>query len=157
MPSTMHITRAADAEAVWVVRDRVRFMGELDGTDLAVLDVEVPSGSGTPPHVHTSPEIFHVVAGEITFGQFGDEGASETVVGPGAVVTVPSEMPHNYRNAGSTTARMLVVVERAMRDFFRDVGRHEPPPANPPSDEEIAALLDACARHGIRVLSGAPA
>lgn len=154
MSPTIHVTRTDEADALWVVRDRVRFMGELDGTDLAVLEVEVPPGSGTPPHVHDSPEIFRVLTGEIAFGRFDAGPPTEAVAGPGTVVTVPSAVPHNYRNAGSAPASMLVVVQRAMRDFFRDVGRREAPPAGPPTADEIGAMLAACARHGIRILGG---
>jgi AcrR family transcriptional regulator/uncharacterized RmlC-like cupin family protein len=155
--NTMNITRVADAEALWVIRDRIRFMGKLDGTDLNVLEVEVPPGSGTPPHMHESPEIFRVLTGEITFGQFDGPAPIETVATTGTVVTVPSQIPHNYRNAGETPASMLVVVERSMSDFFRDVGVREPPPARPPTAEEIGRIMAACERHGIRVLGGAPA
>lgn len=150
-------TTVDEADALWVVRDRVRFMGELDGTELAILDIDVPPGSGTPPHRHDSPEIFRVLDGELTFGSFGDGPPAETVAGVGTVVTVPSGAAHNYRNAGSVPARMLVVVERSMIAFFRDLGRREVPPNAPPSDAEIADVLAACARHGIHVLGGPPA
>lgn len=156
MPASIRVTHALDADARWVVRDRVRFMGELDGTNLTVLEVEVPPGSGTPPHLHESPEIFRVLDGEITFGLF-EVGPPRTVIaGAGTVVTVPSQLPHNYQNSGATPASMLVVVERSMAEFFRDVGRADAPPAGPPSPGEIAAVIGACARHNITLL-GRPA
>ncbi len=157
MPSPIAIVHPADADALWVVRDRVRFMGELAGTDLAVLEVEVPPGSGTPPHVHASPEIFRVLRGELTFGRFGDGPPSEVVAGEGTVVTVPSRVPHNYRNASAEPAAMLVVVERAMAAFFRDLGRREAPPAGPPTDAELREVLAACLRHHITILGAPPA
>lgn len=157
MPAAMHITRPDEAEALWVVRDRIRFMGDVDGTHLAVLEVEVPPGSGTPPHRHASPEIFRVISGEVTFGLFAEGPPALTTAAAGTVVTVPSDVPHNYQNAGSTPASMLVVVEDSMAAFFRDVGRAELPPAGPPSDAEIQEVLAACARHGITMLGGPPA
>lgn len=156
MPTTLRVTRPAEAESVWVVRDRVRFMGTLDGTDLCVLEVEVPPGSGTPPHVHDSPEIFRVLTGELTFGRFGDGAPVMEKAAAGTVVTVPSRVPHHYQNEGPVPASMLVVVERSMAEFFRDLGRTVAPPAAPPSPEEIAEVMDACARHGITMF-GAPA
>ncbi len=156
MPATVSIQHPAAAEALWVVRDRVRFMGEVAGTELAVLEVEVPPGSGTPPHVHASPEIFRVLAGEITFVRFGDGPPIELPAGPGTVVTVPSGAPHGYRNASASPASLLVVVERSMVAFFRALGRKEAPPAGPPTGDEIAAVLAACARHDITLLDGAP-
>lgn len=152
------VTRPEQAEQLWVVRDRVHFMGALDGTELHVLEVEVPPGSGTPPHVHESPEIFRVLSGELTFGRFGAGAPEFTVAGAGTVVTVPSRVPHNYQNASQAPARMLVVLERSMAEFFRDLGRREAPPAGPPSEAEIAEVMAACARHGITLLGGpAPA
>lgn len=52
---------------------------------------------------------------------------------------------------------MLVVLDHSMVRFFRDLGRLDVPPAGPPSDDEIATVMAACARHGILVLGGAPA
>jgi len=157
MSAAIGITHHADAEDLWVVRDRVRFMGDVAGTDLTVLEVEVPPGSGTPPHQHESPEIFRVLVGELTFGTFGGGAPSQVVAGAGTVVTVPSRVPHNYLNAGPAAASMLVVVERSMAAFFRDVGRAATPPATPPDGDEIARMLAACARHGITVLAPATA
>jgi len=154
MPSTVSVTRRADANAVWVMRDRLRFMGHLAGSDLSVIEVEVPPGSGTPPHQHASPEIFRVLSGEVTFGLFEDGPPQQVRAEPGTVVTVPSNVGHNYANPGSAPASMLVVVERSMTDFFRDVGRTDAPPAGPPSEAEIADLMVACARHGIAILDG---
>lgn len=156
MPATIRITHAPEAEARWVVRDRIRFMGELEGTELSVVEVEVPPGSGTPPHVHDSPEIFRVLSGEITFGLFEEGPPRQMVAEVGTVVTVPSRRPHNYQNAGTRPASMLVVVERSMADFFRDVGRVDAPPPGPPSADEIGAVMAACARHRITLLGGPP-
>ncbi len=158
MNNTVSFVRPEEAEALWVIRDRVHFMGEVQGTSLNVLEVEVPPGSGTPPHVHDSPEIFRVLSGELTYGVFAEGPPAFTTASPGTVITVPSRVPHNYENRGSTPARMLVVVERSMADFFRDLGRPDAPPAGPPTEAEIAAVMAACARHGITVLGGpAPA
>lgn len=156
MPATITLTTPAQAETVWVIRDRIRFMGEVPGTDLAVVEVEVPPGSGTPPHRHASPEVFHVLTGEVTFGIFEPGPPREVTAGAGTVVTVPRDATHNYRNAGGVPATMLVVVDRSMTAFFRDLGRREVPAGGPPSEAEIAAVLAACARHGIIILPGAP-
>ena len=154
MPGTFNITHPQTAESLWVVRDRVRFMGDLVGTELSVVEVDVPPGSGTPPHIHDSPEIFRVLSGEITFGIFQEGSPQQLRAETGTVVTVPSKVPHNYTNTGGGIASMLVVVEQSMAAFFRAIGRTETPPAGPPSDAEIANVLEACARHGIAILGG---
>lgn len=149
MPFAASITRLEDADARWVVRDRLRFMGDLAGTDLSVVEVEVPPGSGTPPHRHASPEIFRVLNGEITFGLFQDGPSVHIRGGAGTVVTMPSNVGHNYANLSGAPASMLVVVDRSMKEFFLDAGRRDPPPAGPPSDAEVADVMAACVRHGI--------
>ena len=157
MPGTIGVVRGTEADAVWVVRDRVRFMGEVADTDLAVLEVEVPPGSGTPPHRHASPEIFRVLSGELAFGMFGEGAPRQVTAGAGTVVTVPSGVPHNYQNASAAPASMLVVVDRSMAAFFRDLGKTAAPPAGPPSAAELTEVLAACGRHGITILGGPPA
>ncbi|MGE0639402.1 MAG: cupin domain-containing protein [Thermoanaerobaculia bacterium] len=157
MSAAAGIVHDVDAESLWVVRDRIRFKGELAGTELSVLEVDVPPGSGTPPHVHSSPEIFRVLDGEVTFGLIDGDSPSSVVAGVGTVVTVPSRLPHSYRNDSRRPARLLVVVERSMVRFFRELGKAEAPPAGPPSETEIAEVMAACVRHDIRILGGAPA
>ncbi len=157
MSTTVAVTRPEEAPALWVVRDRIRFMGGVAGTDFSVLEIEVPPGSGTPPHRHDSPETFRVLSGELTFGIFGEGAPTVTAEGPGAVVTVPSQVPHNYQNNSGAPAKMLAVVDQSMVDFFRDLGHTETPPAGPPSEAEIGQVLEACARHGITLLGGPPA
>jgi quercetin dioxygenase-like cupin family protein len=156
MTARINITAPQDAETLWLVRDRLRFMGDLAGSDLSIVEVEVPSGSGTPPHRHASLEIFRVLSGEITFGLFEDGPPRQVRASAGTVVTVPSNIGHNYANTSDAPASMLVVVERSMTDFFRDLGSTSTPPAGPPSDAEIAAVMAACARHGIVMLGGKP-
>lgn len=157
METGIGVMRREEAEALWVLFDRVRFMGEVPGTGLAVVEVDVPPGSGTPPHRHASPEVFCVLEGEVAFLRMHDGVPSEVVGGPGTVVTVPSDVPHAYRNAGPTAARLHVVLERSMTAFFREVGRPEAPPPGPPNDADLDRVLGACARHGITMLTGATA
>lgn len=152
----MRITHRDDAETLWVLGDRVRFMGALEGTPWSVIEVEVPPGSGTPPHHHPSPEIFTVTDGIITFGQFTGGAPTFHPGAEGTVIHVPAHAPHNYQNRSSNPARMLVVVEHSLIDFFRDVGRVEAPPPGPPSEATLAAVLAACARHDIIMVEGGP-
>jgi quercetin dioxygenase-like cupin family protein len=157
MPASIAVTLPEGAETVWVVRDRIKFMGEVPGKDLSLLEVEVPPGSGTPPHRHASPEAFRVISGEIKFGDFETTPPRFFVAGPGTVLTVPPNVAHNYQNSGDRPATMVVVVDRSMVTFFHELGRREEPVGGPPSPEEISAVLAACARHQIHLLSGNPA
>ncbi|WP_237217017.1 cupin domain-containing protein [Falsiroseomonas oryziterrae] len=142
------------AEAVWVIGDRVTFAGPLPGTDFVLVDIEVPPGSGTPLHRHASPELFRVLSGELVFA--AEAGwAAPLLAGPGDVVSVPPDAIHAYRNPGPAPARMLVVLDRAMETFFRDLGA-DAPIAGPPRPEDLARIGAACARHGVVLLEGPP-
>jgi quercetin dioxygenase-like cupin family protein len=144
---TVTMTTPQTAETLWVVQDRLRFYGGIEGSPLQLIEVEVPPGSGTPPHTHASPEVFWVLEGEVTFRHFGPDGVRTMTGGAGTSVRVDGLEPHNYANEGAAPARMLVLLEPQMTAFFRDIGRPNPPAAGAAPD--FAAIGAAMARHGI--------
>lgn len=139
-----------DGNETWVVGDRIRFLGGLPGHDLELIVVDVPPGSGTPPHTHASAEMFYIVAGDLTVRLFEGPGAppTVTVAGPGAAIRIPPRLPHNYANESGAPVRMLALLETSMTAFFRDVGTPEPQVA-----PDFARLGAAMERHGIDVLT----
>jgi len=153
MKTSITVTSTHQADSLWVVRDRVSFLGAVPGSSLSLLELEVPPGSGTPPHTHASPETFRVLSGEVTFGLFDEKPPRFAVAGPGAVVRIPSHAAHNYQNAGPVPATLLVLVDDSMVRFFRDLGKAQRPPEAPPAAAEIAAVMAACSRHGINLLA----
>jgi hypothetical protein len=46
---TMTLSPRERIETYWVVADRLRFLGQLPGTDTWLIETECPPGSGTPP------------------------------------------------------------------------------------------------------------
>lgn len=155
MSHTVTITHPQDAPVAWILGDQVRFMGAVAGSDLHVVEVTIPPGSGTPPHRHDSVEIFRVTEGEVTFGIFEDGPPRMVVAGPGTVVTLPSRVGHNYQNTGDTPAAMTAVLERQMLDFFTEVASTDAPAPGAPSPEVIGRIMAACARHGIEMVAAA--
>lgn len=147
---TLEVTTSANADYLWVVDDRVRFLGGVPGSDLELVDIEVPAGSGTPPHTHESPELFYVLEGELTVREFG-AGAPPQVMraGPGTSVRIPSMVPHNYVNESGKPVRMLVLLEPTMIAFFREIGSVERPQGGP----DFARIGAAMQRHGIEALA----
>ncbi len=148
MTSTITLTPSQNIDTLWVVRDRVRFSGYLEGTPVVVLEVQIPSGSGTPLHRHASPEFFRVLSGEVTFTTLQDGEEQRLVARAGDVLNVPSDVPHGYTNTGNAPAEVLVVIDRSMEAFFREVGTKRPG-FGPPTPEELALVGAACAKHGI--------
>ncbi|MFQ6186237.1 cupin domain-containing protein [Sinorhizobium meliloti] len=145
----IEMTTANNAEYLWVVADRIRFLGGVPGSDLELLDIEVPPGSGTPPHIHESPELFYILEGELTVRQFGAGLPQVIKAGPSTSVRVPSRVPHNYSNESDNPIRMLVMLAPSMIAFFRDVGSVERPQGTP----DFARIGAAMDRHGIEALS----
>jgi quercetin dioxygenase-like cupin family protein len=149
---TIDVNTPSNADCCWVVADKVRFLGNLPGSSIELLDIEVPAGSGTPPHTHESAELFYVLEGELTVRQFG--AAAPPVViraGAGTSVRIPSRVPHNYVNESAKPVRMMVMLEASMVAFFRDIGSAAPA-SGAPDLERIGAAMD---RHGIEALASA--
>ncbi|TBB81086.1 cupin domain-containing protein [Rhizobium ruizarguesonis] len=149
---TINANPPSEADCLWVVADKIRFLGNLPGSSIELLDIEVPAGSGTPPHTHESAELLYVLEGELTVRQFGAEIPPVLIhAGPGTSVRIPSRVPHNYVNESGKLVRMLVMLEASMVAFFRDIGSAEPA-SGPPDFGQIGAAME---RHGIEALASA--
>lgn len=143
------VTTPNDGQTLWVVADRIRFLGGLAGSNLELIEVEVPPGSGTPPHSHASAELFYVVDGELTVRHFAAGGPPEvTIAGPGTSVCIGPRAPHNYSNDCGHTVRMLVLIESSLVAFFRDIGT-----AEPRAQPDFARIGAAMQHHGIETLT----
>ncbi|SMF53475.1 Cupin domain-containing protein [Tistlia consotensis] len=148
MTPSITLTPASDIDTLWVIRDRVRFSGQLGGTQAVMLEVEVPPGATVPVHRHVSPELYRVLSGEVVFTTLVDGLERQMTGRAGDVLDVPSGAPHGYANNSGRPAEMLVVVDRTMAAFFRDLGTTVAA-EGPPSEAELARVGEACARHGI--------
>jgi mannose-6-phosphate isomerase-like protein (cupin superfamily) len=106
-------------------------------------------GEGPPPHIHgREDEIFIVLSGEVTF-----YGATRTIAAPpGSVVFAPRGQQHTFRNTGTTTARMVILVTPAgFEEFFEAAAfhggdRHHRPA---PTDADVQRLIAAAPKHGL--------
>lgn len=147
---TIDVNEPGDGETLWVVADKVRFLGGLPGSGPELLEIEVPPGSGTPPHSHVAAEMFYIVEGVLTVRQFSGGALPPVVVaaGPGMTVRIPSRIPHNYSNDSGRPVKMLVLIDPSMTAFFRDIGT-----AEPQATPDFARIGAAMQRHGIEVLA----
>lgn len=149
---SIDVTTPQNGETCWVVADHVRFLGGLSADNLELVEVDVPAGSGTPPHRHASPELFYMIDGEVTFRHFPPgQPPAVIVAGPGASVRIDRNEPHNYLNESGRPARMLVLFEPSMTTFFRDIGL-----AEPEAEPDFARIGAAMQRHGIETLELVP-
>jgi quercetin dioxygenase-like cupin family protein len=107
-----------------------------------------PGESGPPRHVHThEDESILVVSGVLTV-HLGDETHE---AGPGALVWMAREVPHQFENLGDETVRAFGVVTPAgierffawRDDFLASLG-------GPPTQEDIERIMEMNERYGIR-------
>ncbi len=113
-----------------------------------LIDMHVPPGGGPPPHRHDFEETFVILDGEIEATFRGQK----TRVVAGQTVHIPANAPHQFRNAGSTPARMLCICAPAgQEDFFAQVGvpvatrTTPPPPLDEKSEHELRTKAFALA------------
>jgi quercetin dioxygenase-like cupin family protein len=114
-------------------------------------------GFGPPPHRHLrESETFYILEGHMTFYA----NSTETTLGPGGVIHLPANLPHFFKNNGSSPVAMLVHVSPAgdFDRYLQTVGIPLPadytPPAitPPPSPEHLQKVLAEGPNFGIEFL-----
>ena len=92
-----------------------KFEGEPYGAGASFFVVDNDPGQGIGLHWHPYSETWVVIDGEVTFrigdgfGAAADTRVEEVRVGVGAIVTVPPEQHHGFRNTGDDRLRMMCV------------------------------------------------
>ena len=143
-----------EGKALWVAGDLVTLKVVGEDTDGAfVLGEEVsPPGGGPPPHVHRrEDEMFCVLEGEYEFLV----GERTIRAGAGSVVYGPRNVPHSFKNVGTTPARLLAFVTPAgFEGFLEETGEEATEGSSPPKpgQEEIERMLAVAPRYGIEML-----
>ena len=124
----------------------VRLSGaDTDGEYFVFEDV-TPPGAGVPLHVHRrEDEFFRVLDGEFEV-QIDHQTQQVT---SGAMFCLPRDIPHGYRNMGTTPGRILFTVMPGgnFEKFFNELGAL-------PTDEEpdTGKVAEIFARYGIKIL-----
>jgi mannose-6-phosphate isomerase-like protein (cupin superfamily) len=139
------IIRAPGAgRVVGVLGDRTLFKVESEQTGgaYAILEQHIPAGHGPPLHVHRhETEVFYILEGdfEITIG-------GQKIAAPvGTLAVGPRDIPHTFRNVGSTPGRLLLtVIPGRFANYFSDVD------AVP--DRDRAKIKELCARYDVEIL-----
>ena len=144
-----------EGKALWVAGDLVtlKVVGEdIDGAFLLGEEVSMPGG-GPPPHIHQrEDETFCVLEGEYEFLV----GEHTIRAGAGSVVYGPRNVPHTFKNVGTTPARMLAFVTPAgFEEFLEKVGEEETDGSSPPpfGIEEIERLLATAPKYDVEMLA----
>lgn len=145
------ITGPDEGETLAVAGSKYRIVltGEQTDNKAAIIEMNIPPGSGPIPHEHPSfQESFYVLEGEVEFRT----KATTYTAKKGAIVTIPQDGPvHNFKNVSNGMARLLCIVAPSGLDaFFREVAKPfaEGIAPAPPTDEEKQKMLEASERYG---------
>ncbi len=149
------INTPPQGRTIAVVGDVYRFLatGEDTNDKYALWEALVPPGGGPPPHVHSREEEgFYILEGEITFTINGEK----LVAKAGMFANMPVGTPHSFKNESHKPAKMLISVAPAgLEQMFFEVGvplAEGTTTALPPSQDEIAKLLEIAPKYGVEIL-----
>jgi quercetin dioxygenase-like cupin family protein len=136
----------------WGPGDRYTFLitGAQTNGVYFIMEAIIPSGGGPPPHIHhREEESFYLLDGTLDM-TLGEKTIKATT---GDFVQIPRGTVHAFRNAGSTTARMLIFFSPAGMDkYFQEVlepVQNRSAAIPPITDALIAAMVGAGPKHGI--------
>jgi quercetin dioxygenase-like cupin family protein len=122
----------------------IKVPGEMTNGAYSVSEDVTPPGQGAPPHVHRRElEMFIVLEGEYEF-QCGDRKFKTT---KGGIAVLPREIPHAFKNAGSTTGKALIVlVPGGMEKVFEELS------AMPPGQPDLGKINAITMKYGVEFL-----
>jgi quercetin dioxygenase-like cupin family protein len=139
----------------WGPGDRYTFLVTGAQTDGAyfIMEAIIPPGGGPPPHIHhREEESFYLLEGMLDI-TLGEKRLKATT---GDFVQIPRETLHAFLNAGSTTARMLILFSPAgMEKYFEEVlepVQNRSAAIPPVTDALIARMVGAGPKYGIEFL-----
>lgn len=135
-----------EGKAVGVLSDRSTFKVLSEETDgaYAILEQVIPAGHGPPLHVHRhETEVFYVLEGQFEF----TVGEKHVTAPQGTLLAGPRDIPHTFRNIGSTPGRILLtVIPGRFANYFIEVD-------NIP-DRDLATIKRICAKYDVEILEG---
>jgi len=135
----------------------IEFLASPDeiGSEICLIRGTLPPGVVVPLHSHPDPEVFYVLEGSVEAFQSEDNIDRWTTDGVGAVVAIPGNVKHAWRNALSLPANMVIVTTAKLFEFFCEITKPFDPdkPAALPSLQATHELSKTAARYGFWIAS----
>jgi quercetin dioxygenase-like cupin family protein len=133
-PASAQTTQGAAAAAAASERPRDDLAGKLvrriiqrapssiPGREIVQVETEIPAGVESGWHVHPGEEVGYIIAGEV---EMKVEGRPTVILRAGDGFLIPPRTPHNARDLGPETGRMLstYIVEQG-QPLASFVGQH---------------------------------
>ena len=139
------------ANHLWFTTARLTIhLSQKDNADgLTLIEHRMAEGFAVPLHVHLDEdESFYILEGEVRMQIDGEV----RLLTAGTALTVPGGTPHSFRIV-SREVRFLSITtgrfEAMIRSMARPAAGDGLPPQDAPTDSDVAALVAACAAHGI--------
>ena len=76
----------------------------ISGREMVQVETLIPAGVESGWHIHPGEEVGYIIAGEV---EMRVEGRASVVLQPGDGFLIPPRTPHNARDLGPETGRML--------------------------------------------------
>ena len=153
--STLHLhSGEGDVYDVLGVEHRILLGSEESDGQVALVEVSIPPGGGSPPHIDRREAlVWYVVDGAVTF---------ETEAGPvtleaGGAILMERNSWHGFANGGDRPARgLLFAVPAGIEGFFREAASVLPAggPEGPPPPDVANRFAEVAERYGIELASG---
>ncbi|MBH8563070.1 quercetin 2,3-dioxygenase [Nostoc sp. CENA67] len=138
-----------------VVGDTYTFkaVSEDTGGAYSTFEFYIPSGHGSPPHIHhREDETFYILEGELLF-QVGDQ---KIVLSAGSFVHAPKGIPHSFTNVGTTPARTFTTaIPAGLENFFEEVGylvKDKDTPVPIALEDQIKKMREVGPKYGVEIL-----
>lgn len=144
-------------EALWFTTARltVHLAKQANADGISLIEHHMARDFAVPLHVHNAEdENFFILEGQVRM-QLNDE---VRVLEAGEALSIPGGTPHSFRIV-SDEARFLTFTTGRFEDMVRNLARPAAqaglPPQVEPTQEQIDALVAACAAHGIEFVGPA--
>jgi quercetin dioxygenase-like cupin family protein len=99
-----------------------RAPSSIPGREIVQVETEIPAGVESGWHVHPGEEVGYIIAGEV---EMKIEGRPTVVLRAGDGFLIPPRTPHNARDLGPETGRMLsTYIVEAGQPLASFVGKH---------------------------------
>ena len=85
-------------------REIQRAQLSIAGREMVQVETLIPAGVESGWHIHPGEEVGYIVAGEV---EMKVQGRATVVLQPGQGFLIPPRVPHNARDLGPETGRML--------------------------------------------------
>ena len=81
-----------------------RAPSSIPGREIVQVETEIPAGVESGWHVHPGEEVGYIIAGQV---EMRVQGRATVVLNPGDGFLIPPRPPHNARDLGPETGKML--------------------------------------------------